>query len=146
MCRTFSTLWVKNASCWFASTKTPKSWRRTWTEGSVWFMRLCPVTSAKSVSQTTSTSSKWSLRSSSSSVSWRIRSNWAKSSSNVWRTVCRWTRDCCTDLWTGPREVNSLLLGTRLKQKCFISACVHRIDLWPSTQNHSYISSALLID
>lgn len=144
MCRTFSTLWLKNASCWFASTKTPKSWRRTWTGGSVWFMRFWPVTSAKSVSQTTSTSSNWSPRSSSSSVSWRIRSDWVKSSSNVWRTVCRWTRDCCTDLRTGSCEVNFLLLETRLKH--FISACVHWIDLWPSTLNHSYISSALFID
>ena len=85
---THSVHWLRRGSCWFDSTRTQRSWRRTWTAENAQFTRSWATACRRRALRTTSTLSRWSPRSSSSSASLRTKSNWARSSSSVWWTVC----------------------------------------------------------
>lgn len=97
--RLYSARWWRSVSCWSVSTRTPRSWRTTWIGENESFATSWAATCRRRAWPTTSTSSRWSRPSSLNSANWRIRSNWARSSSSVWWTVCLQIRGHSAEKW-----------------------------------------------
>lgn len=76
------TPFITNVLCSSVKPKTPGSWRRTWTGGSVWSTPFCPATSRRHNSKTTATLSA------PNPLSWFASATWTTSSDSAgscWR-------------------------------------------------------------